>query len=70
MPGEQHKLLARLSITVRPQVDDGAIDELRNIKVETIKPGMFAIFEDNKRIASRLTGLLTASVMTLGTAEQ
>ena len=34
-----------LDIVVRQQADDGAIDELRNIKLETIKTEMFAIPE-------------------------
>ena len=70
MPGEQQKVTARLNVIVRPQVDNQAIDELRNIKVESIKPEMFAILEKNRRVTSRLTGLFPASVMTFGTAEQ
>ena len=70
MPGEQHKVLARLNITVRPQVDDGATDALRYIKLETVKPAMFALFEDNRRVASRLAAPDPVSVVAFGTAEQ
>lgn len=59
-----------LNIIVRQQADDGAVDELRNIKVETIKPEMFAIPEDYKSVESQLTGLDPESAMTSGTADQ
>ena len=69
-PGEQQRLQARLKINARPQADDGAIDELPDIKVETIKPEMFAILEDNKSVASQLTDLGPESVMAFGTADK
>ena len=69
-PGEQRKVPARLNVIARLQSDDGAIDELRNIKLETIKPKMFAIPEGYKRVESRLTGLDPESAMTFGTADQ
>ena len=69
-PGEQRKVPARLNVIARPQLDDGAIGELHNMKVETIKPERFAILEDIKRVASLLTGLDPESVVAFGTAEQ
>ena len=48
IPGEQQKVTTRLNIIVRPQMNDGAIDELRYLKVETIKPEILAILEDRQ----------------------
>jgi hypothetical protein len=59
-----------LNIIVKQQVNDGAIDELRNIKVENIEPEMFAIPEGYESIESELTELSPESVMTFGTADQ
>lgn len=59
-----------LNIIVKQQVDDGAIDELRNIRVEHIKPEMFAIPEGYKSFESQLTELNPESAMTFGTADQ
>ncbi|MBT8127222.1 MAG: hypothetical protein HKP12_04545 [Gammaproteobacteria bacterium] len=44
-----------LNIVVRQQVDDGSIDELRNIKVEDVSSNLFAIPEGYKSVESQLT---------------
>ena len=69
-PGEQQKVTARPGIIVRPRAHDGVIVELRHSNVEAIEPEMFVIIEDNKGVASRLTGLGPTSVMAFGTADQ
>lgn len=61
---------SELGIVVRQQADDGAIDELRNIKVEAVKPEMFAIPKDYNTIESQLTGLNSKSVITFGTTNK
>ena len=61
---------SELDIVVRQQADDGAIDELRNIRIETINPEMFAVPEGYKTVESQLTDLNTRSTMTFGTADK
>jgi len=61
---------SRLDIVVRQQADDGAIDELRNIKIETINPEMFAIPEGYKTVDSQLTDLNTETSITFGTTKK
>ncbi len=61
---------SRLDIVVRQQAADGAIDELRNIKIEKIKPEMFAIPEGYKAVNSQLTDLNTETTNALGTANK
>jgi hypothetical protein len=61
---------AELDIVVRQQGDDGAIDELRNIKLETIEPQMFAIPEGYNTVESQLTDLNTKSAITFGTTKK
>jgi hypothetical protein len=56
-----------LDIVVRQQADDGAIDELRNIKLETVKAEMFAIPEGYRTVDSELTDLNTETSITFGT---
>ncbi len=58
---------AELDIVVRQQADDGAIDELRNIKIETIKAEMFAVPEGYKTIESQLSDLDSKPGITFGT---
>ena len=52
---------AKLGIVVRQQAEGGAVDELRNIKVEKIKPAMFAIPSDYKSVEKQLTELTPKS---------
>ena len=59
-----------LDIVVRQQADDGAVDELRNIKIETINAEMFAIPEGYKTVDSQLTDLNTDTSITFGTANK
>jgi hypothetical protein len=59
---------AELNIVVRQQADDGSIDELRNIRVEDVNPGLFAIPEGYKSVESQLTDLNNESVNTFGSA--
>lgn len=59
-----------LDIVVRQQADDGAIDELRNIKVETIKAEMFAIPEGYRTVDSQLTDVNTETSITFGTTNK
>jgi hypothetical protein len=56
-----------LDIVVRQQSDDGAIDELRNIKVETVNAEMFAIPDGYRTVDSELTDLNTETSITFGT---
>ena len=60
---------SKLDIVVRQQADDGAIDELRNIKIENIKPEMFAIPEGYKTVESQLTDLNTKPAIIFGTTD-
>ena len=55
-----------LDIVVRQQADDGLIDELRNIKLETIKAEMFAIPEGYRTVDSQLTDVSTETGITFG----
>ena len=57
-----------LDIVVRQQADDGAIDELRNIKLETVSAEMFAIPEGYRTVDSQLTDVNTETSITFGTA--
>ncbi len=59
-----------LDIVVRQQADDGAIDELRNIKIETINAEMFAIPEGYRTVDSQLTDLDTETGITFGTTNK
>ncbi len=61
---------SRLNIVVRQQADDGAIDELRNIKIEQIKAEMFAVPEGYKTVESQLTDLNTETTITFGTTNK
>ena len=56
-----------LDIVVRQQANDGAIDELRNIRIETIQAEMFAIPDGYKTVDSQLTDLNTETGNTFGT---
>jgi hypothetical protein len=44
-----------LNIVVRQQVDDGSIDELRNIKIEDVSSNLFTIPEGYKSVETQLT---------------
>ena len=44
-----------LNIVVRQQVDDGSIDELRNITVEDVNSNLFTIPEGYKSVETQLT---------------
>jgi len=57
-----------LNIVVRQQADDGSIDELRNIRVEDVNPGLFAIPEGYKSVESQLTDLNNESGKPFGSA--
>jgi len=59
-----------LDIVVRQQAEDGAIDELRNIKLATIKAEMFAIPEGYRTVDSQLTDVNTETGITFGTANK
>lgn len=59
-----------LDFVVRQQADDGAIDELRNIKLATIKTEMFAIPEGYRTVDSQLTDVNTEAGITFGTANK
>jgi hypothetical protein len=59
-----------LNIVVRQQVDDGSIDELRNIKVEDISPLLFAIPEGYKSVESQLSDLNGKPDFTFGTTDK
>jgi hypothetical protein len=59
---------AELNIVVRQQADNGAIDELRNIKIEDIEPDLFAIPEGYKTVESQLSDLNKDPARTFGTA--
>jgi hypothetical protein len=59
-----------LDIVVRQQANDGAIDELRNIRIETIKAEMFAIPDGYETVDSLLTDLSTKTSITFGTANK
>ncbi len=52
---------SKLGIVVRQQAADGAVDELRNIKVEKIKPALFAIPKDYKSVDAQLSELAPKS---------
>lgn len=57
-------------LVVRQQAENGAIDELRNIKLETVKAGMFAIPEEYRTVDSQLTALNAESSITFGTTDK
>jgi hypothetical protein len=59
-----------LDIVVRQQADDGAIDELRNIRLETASAEMFAIPEGYRTVDSQLTDVNTETSITFGTANK
>lgn len=61
---------SELDIVVRQQANDGAIDELRNIKIETVKPEMFAVPEGFKTIDSQLSDLNSKPGITFGTTNK
>ena len=59
---------SELDIVVRQQADDGAIDELRNIKVEQIESALFAIPGGYRTVDAQLTDLNSQPAMIFGTA--
>jgi hypothetical protein len=59
-----------LEIVVRQQTDDGAMDELRNIRVETIKAEMFAVPEGYRTVDSQLSDVNTETDITFGTTNK
>ncbi|MGB5277310.1 MAG: hypothetical protein WBP02_09085 [Gammaproteobacteria bacterium] len=59
-----------LNIVVRQQVDDGSIDELRNIKVEDVSPVLFAIPEGYKSVESQLSDLNEKPDFSFGTTDK
>jgi hypothetical protein len=59
-----------LDIVVRQQADDGAIDELRNIRLETVSAEMFAVPEGYRTVDSQLTDVNTETSITFGTANK
>ncbi len=59
-----------LDIVVRQQADNGAIDELRNIKLETINAEMFAIPQGYRTVDSQLTDMNTETSITFGTTNK
>ncbi len=61
---------SKLDIVVRQQADDGAIDELRNIKIENINAELFKVPEGYKTVESQLTDLNTKTSITFGTTDE
>jgi hypothetical protein len=59
---------AELNIVVRQQADSGAVDELRNIRIEQVPPELFAIPEGYKTVESQLTDFNQDPARTFGTA--
>ena len=57
---------SELDIVVRQQADDGAIDELRNIKVGPIESALFAIPEGYRTVDAQLTDLISKPAMIFG----
>jgi len=60
---------SKLDIVIRQQADDGAIDELRNIKIENINAELFMVPEGYKTVESQLTDLSTKTSIIFGTTE-
>lgn len=61
---------SELDIVVRQQADDGAIDELLNIKVEQINADMFAVPKGYNSVESQHADMNTDTSVTLGAANK
>jgi hypothetical protein len=59
---------SELNIVVRQQADSGAVDELRNIKIEEVAPDLFAIPEGYKTVESQLSDFNKDPARTFGAA--
>jgi hypothetical protein len=57
---------AELNIVVRQQADNGAVDELRNIRIEAVEPDLFAIPEGYKSVETQLSDLNKDPARTFG----
>lgn len=57
---------SELDIIVRQQADDGAIDELRNIKIEQLNAAMFTVPDGYKSVESQLTDLNSETAIKFG----
>ena len=57
---------AELNVVVRQRADNGAIDELRNIRIEEISPELFAIPDGYTTVESQLSDLDAESAVGFG----